>query len=425
MGTRGKGKIGYILQAMNIIPLVTFGVLILLLGTHWFTKSMYSEVEQDLYNVSCSIVTALDTLYPGDYELVGDIAYQLHKGDHDITGDYTLIDRIKKDTGLEITLFYQDTRILTTIFDNNGQRIVGSGAPDVVVRDVLYDGKSQFYNNTIIYGVSYFSYYTPLYNQDGSIIGILFVGKPSAHVEEAVQASIYPLINTDIILILIVSLFTFLYTKKFASSLLQIHGFLKEVSTGDLNTKLDTKILKRSDELGEIALSALNMQRSLRTLVDRDALTSLSNRRFGDIRLRKIIEESTAQGTPFCVAIGDIDFFKNVNDNYGHECGDQVLKDTAALLKQHMHGKGFVARWGGEEFLLVFERTDLDEAYLSLTKLLDGIRAMEVTYNEHNISITMTFGVTPGISTDIKELLRNADEKLYAGKASGRNVVVK
>lgn len=425
MGTRGRGKIGYILQAMNIIPLVTFGVLILLLGTHWFTKSMHSEVEQDLRNVSRTIVTTLDALYPGDYELVGDIAYQLHKGDHDLTGDYSLIDRIKEDTGLEITLFYQDTRILTTLVDNNGQRIVGSAAPDVVIKDVLNGGTAQFYNNTIIYGASYFSYYTPLYNQDGSVVGMLFVGKPSANVEEAVQASIYPLIHTDVILILFVSVFTFLYTRKFASSLLQIHGFLKEVSTGDLNAKLDAKVLKRSDELGEIAVSALNMQRSLRTLVDRDALTSLSNRRFGDIRLRKIIEESAAQGTPFCVAIGDIDFFKKVNDQHGHECGDQVLKDVAALLRQHMHGKGFVARWGGEEFLLVFERTDLDEAYRSLTELLNGIRAMEIKYNEQSILVTMTFGVIPGNSSDIKELLRNADAKLYEGKDSGRNVVVR
>lgn len=425
MRTRGKGRIGYILQAINIIPLIAFGILILLLGTHWFTRAMYSEVEQDLRNVSCSLITMLDALHPGDFRLVGDVAYELYKGEHNLTGNYELIDDIKEDTGLDITLFYQDTRVLTTIKDKDGQRIIGSGAPEAVIRDVLEAGNSRFYTDTIIYGTSYFSYYAPLYNQDGSAVGMLFVGKPSANVEEAVQTSIYPLIYTDIILILIVLVFTFLYMRKFASCLMEIHGFLREVSTGNMNASLNAKILKRSDELGDIAVSALNMQRSLRTLVDRDALTSLSNRRSGDIRLRKTIEECTRNNAPFCVAIGDIDFFKRVNDTYGHECGDQVLKDVSALLRQHMRGKGFVARWGGEEFLLVFERTDLEEAYLSLTQLLENIRALEVKYNEHSIRITMTFGVTPGSSSDVKELLRNADEKLYEGKDGGRNTVVK
>ncbi len=425
MRTRGKGKIGYILQAINIIPLIAFGILILLLGTHWFTRAMHSEVEQDLRNVSASLSNMLDALHPGDFKLVGDVAYRLYKGEDDLTGRYALIDRIKENTGLDITLFYQDTRVLTTIKDNEGQRIVGSGAPETVIKDVLEGGESRFYTNTVIYGVSYFSYYTPLYNRDGSVVGILFVGKPSANVEAAVRSSVYPLIYTDIILIAIVSLFTFIYTRKFVSCLLQIHEFLREVSTGNMNASLDDKILKRPDELGEIAVSALNMQRSLRTLVDRDALTSLSNRRSGDIRLRKVIEECSAQNAPFCVAIGDIDFFKKVNDTYGHECGDQVLKEISALLRQHMRQKGFVARWGGEEFLLVFSHIDLDTSYDLLNKLLEEIRKKRVHYNEADIRVTMTFGVTPGNSHDIKELLRNADEKLYEGKSSGRDCVVK
>lgn len=425
MRESGKGKIAYILLAINMIPLLIFGFLIMLLGTHLFTRSMHSEVEEDLSNVSGSIVTMLDALYPGDYRLEGEISYQLYKGDQDLTGEYSLIDQIREQTGLDITLFYHDTRILTTVTDRNGQRIVGTGAPDDVMQSVFEANEAHFYTKVMIFGTSYFAYYSPLCNQDGSVVGMLFVGKPSAKVEAAIQAAIYPLIAVDAFLALIVAVFIFLYTKKFASGVLQIHSFLKEVSAGNMNARLDSKVIKRRDELGEIAMSALNMQRSLRTMIDRDALTSLLNRRSGDIRLRTTIEEFVSQGTPFCVALGDIDLFKKVNDTYGHECGDLVLKKVSETLRHHMHGIGFAARWGGEEFLLVFHQTELDDAYRSLETLLIKIRALEVDYNDQLIRITMTFGVTPGSGSDMKDLIRAADEKLYNGKTAGRNQVVK
>lgn len=424
MEAKGHGKISYALQAINIIPLLFFGVIILLLGTHWFTRSMYSEVETELSNVSRSFVTMLDVLYPGDYKLVGEDAYLLYKGDYNLTNDYVLIDRIKQDTGLEITLFYQDTRVLTTITAGNGSRIIGSGAPAVVSADVLQSGEPHFYNRTIIYNSSYFSYYAPLFNSDGTVIGMLFVGKPTTEVDASVQRAIYPLIAADIILVVITSVFTFFYTKKFVAALLQIHGFLGEVSKGDLNASLSPSVLKRNDELGEIAHSALNMQRSLHTLVEQDALTSLANRRSGDRQLRRIVKDSAENGRAFCVAIGDIDLFKKVNDTYGHECGDMILKNISNKLGLHMRDNGTAVRWGGEEFLLVFEGMNLAQSSQLLEEILNDIRSMESEYNGHIIKVTMTFGLAPGNTDDVTALLRNADEKLYKGKTMGRNRIV-
>ena len=423
MARKTRGKIGYILQAINIIPLLVFGFLIMLMGGHWFTDAMYAQVEGELRGMAGSVNTMMDALYPGDYILKGETAYRLYKGDQDITQNYELIDRLKSETGLDITLFYQDTRILTTISDGSGRRIVGTGAPDEIIQNVLTGGESRFYDNAEIYGTSYFSYYTPLRNSDGSITGILFVGRPSAKVEAAIQRSVFPLIATDLILIVIVAAITFIYNKGFAACLLQIHGFLKEVSSGNMNAKLSSQTLRRNDELGEIAQSALHMQHSLRSLVDQDTLTSLANRRSGSVRLRKVIEDSAANSTPFCVAIGDIDFFKRVNDTYGHDCGDQVLRAVSEKIRQHVRGRGFAARWGGEEFLLVFE-ADLPTSVSYLTDLLQDIRSMQISYDDQTVKVTMTFGVTFGDTDDIKELIRSADEKMYGGKSNGRNIVV-
>lgn len=423
MGTKGKGKIAYVLQSISIIPLLVLGIVILLLGTQIFTNAMYKQVETDMRNVCRNLATTLDALYPGDYELVSEESYRLYKGSHDITNDYALIDRIKQNTDLDITLFYQDTRILTTIIDNDGARIVGSGAPSTVMEDVFETGEAKFYTNVLIYNTTYFSYYTPLTNSDGTVTGMLFVGKPTSDVDASVQASIYPLVIADIIFMVLVSLFSFLYTRGFTSSLMQIHSFLKEVSAGNLNASLSSEVLKRNDELSEIARSVLNMQRSLHNLVEQDALTALANRRFGDQRLRQIVKNAAADVTSFCIAIGDIDDFKKINDTYGHDCGDLVLKRVAEVFRRRMRGNGFAARWGGEEFLLVFENMDLMRAKLLLKEILDDIRSMECKYDDVTVCVTMTFGLTQGDTENVTELLRTADDRLYKGKNSGKNQV--
>ncbi len=424
MSVTSKGKIAYALQAINLIPLLLFGLVIMGLGTHYFTRTMYDEVEIELRNAANDVATLYDVAYPGDYELVGEEAFRLFKGEKDLTGDYTLVDQIKENTDLEVTLFYQNTRILTTIRNKEGVRIVGSGAPDIVIREVLEAEKPHFFTKTVINGSSYFSYYMPIYNSDGTVVGMVFAGKPSSEVNAAIQDAIYPLVIADVLTMLVIAMCTFFYMRGFAQVLLQLHHFLSEVSAGNLSAQLSPTVIGRRDELGDIGRSAITMQRSLRTMVEQDALTSLYNRRSGDRRLRNVVSCSFAENKPFCVSIGDIDFFKKVNDTYGHECGDVILKSVAAQLRAHMRGHGFVARWGGEEFLLVFENMELEQAQKYLEALLDKIRAMETPYEDKIIKVTMTFGLSAGDTRDITQLLKSADEKLYNGKTGGRNRVV-
>lgn len=424
MGKNTKGKISYVLQAISIVPLFVFGILIMLFGTHWFTQTMYSEIEVALSNSAHFAATLLDVAHPGDYRLEGETAYLLYKGKDNITRDYTLIDRIKNDTSLDVTLFYQDTRILTTLTNSSGQRIVGTGAPDIIQQDVLQTGESRFYHNVIINGKGYFAYYMPLFNSDNSIAGMIFVGKPSSDVEQAVQRSIYPLVIANVLAMIIIAICIFFYTKGFASVLLKIHRFLANISNGNLDAELENSIVKRNDELGDIGRSALTMQKSLRKMVEQDPLTKLYNRRSADRKLLQILEKATQQNTPFCVAIGDIDFFKAINDTYGHDCGDKVLQNIAKALQTHMYNRGFAARWGGEEFLLVFDNTGAEDALSILEKLLDDIRSMEIKYDDQIIKTTMTFGLAVGNTDDAQQLLLAADEKLYAGKSAGRDRIV-
>lgn len=424
MTSRTKSKILYTLQLLSIVPLLILGISVLMISTRYFSKTIYREVEQDLQNIANDVELLYNVAYPGDYSLKTQDSYRLYKGDSDITSDYSLIDAVKEDNAVDITIFYQDTRILTTVRDSSDNRIVGTAAPGEVLESVLQKDEPHFYNKVVIRSTEYFAYYTPLKNTDDSIVGMIFVGKPCADVDKSVQRILYPLAAADVIITLLAAVCIFIFTKKLSSILMEIHSFLSEVSGGNLNATLSQKVLNRPDELGDIGRSALTMQSSIRNMVEKDTLTGLYNRRSGSKMLQQNIQRYQEKGSPFCVALADIDLFKKINDTYGHECGDKALQNLSACFRSHMHHKGFAARWGGEEFLLVYENAHLAETRKYLETLLEDIRSMDIRFQEYHIHITVTFGVIEGNTDDMKVLLRNADQNLYRGKSMGRNCII-
>lgn len=422
---RKNGHLYRSLQSMSVIPLLVLALIITIFSYYSVNAAMRMEVRSELRNMADSVIVMYDLLYPGDYRLEGTDSGDFAKGSHILTADHSIIDRLKSDTQIDITIFYQDTRVLTTICNGSGARITGTGAGALVIQDVLFSGQPHFYTNTEINGQQYFAYYTPLRNSDGSIIGMVYAGKPCTEVKAAVRQAVLPTILIAVCSMVVVSLISSSYTRKLTGALQKIRTFLSKVSTGNLWEELDADVLRRNDELSEMGYSALYMQRSLRNLVEQDTLTELNNRRFADKRLKQIQMNANTYGNHFVVAIGDIDFFKSVNDTYGHDCGDVVLKRVAALLKNHMMGKGFVARWGGEEFLFLYDNTELSAAYDETEVLLREIRELAIDYEGQTIRITMTFGLAQGgVNTNIRELLQKADIKLYEGKENGRNRII-
>ncbi|MEG1847531.1 MAG: GGDEF domain-containing protein [Lachnospiraceae bacterium] len=173
----------------------------------------------------------------------------------------------------------------------------------------------------------------------------------------------------------------------------------------------------------EMEQKLVEYNKNLQQLASTDELTGLYNRRTMTNYLENRSKQRNAKSCS--VAIGDIDFFKKVNDNYGHEGGDVVLRQLSALMKQYMVGKGDIARWGGEEFLLVFEAANGDLANEMLFGLLKQIRNLRIPYAGEELAVTMTFGLTEfSSSQDINEIIKEADEKLYRGKESGRDKIV-
>ncbi|MBE5925179.1 MAG: GGDEF domain-containing protein [Lachnospiraceae bacterium] len=154
-----------------------------------------------------------------------------------------------------------------------------------------------------------------------------------------------------------------------------------------------------------------------------DQLTGLVNRRRALEYLQELRDASFSSF--ISIAMGDIDFFKKVNDTYGHDAGDEVLKSVANTMKEVCGSKGLVSRWGGEEFLIIFVDVNGDDAFIDMEKLRREISKRTIVVGEQKINITMTIGLTEyNIKKNIENAIKEADEKLYLGKTNGRNQVV-
>lgn len=419
-----QGSLYFTLILMTWIPLVGFAVVILGFAAGTLKAGMEEEVEEALRNLGVSIMETYETAYPGDY-CVDEEGHVL-KGSSTLHEDYSLIDHIKEETGVEVSLLYGNTRMLTTIRNSDNERIGGTVVSDVVAEHVLGQGEEYFSKELSIYEEKYYGYYLPLVNSDGSVVGMLFVGKQQKEVNGKVDHLISQIIIIGFIVLILAAFFSICFTRSIVTSINTMMEFFRKIASGDLSARQNEKLLARNDEIGEMGRLALTVQKSLRQLIEKDGLTDLYNRRSGERRLRELEKRVKESTDTFSVALGDIDFFKKFNDDYGHECGDVVLKKVAECFQQHLEEcDGYAVRWGGEEFLLVFAGLDEKQAFSKTEIILEGIQKMKVTYGEKEVSVTMTFGVAEYRKDEtIERLVKRADDSLYKGKAHGRNQVI-
>ncbi len=156
-----------------------------------------------------------------------------------------------------------------------------------------------------------------------------------------------------------------------------------------------------------------------------DFLTGLSNRR-QLLRLGfPLLSHANRSKTPVVVAMMDVDFFKRVNDNYGHDIGDLVLQQLGVLLSERFKRRSdVIARYGGEEFCVIAAHVDESNVF----ELFDNFRAMlanhQIKLPTQTISVTVSIGVSTKLSTNLDDMISEADRLLYKAKQAGRNCVV-
>jgi two-component system, cell cycle response regulator len=191
---------------------------------------------------------------------------------------------------------------------------------------------------------------------------------------------------------------------------------LKDI-TGNSNVE---NILDKSRGVVEQLISSVN-ERAVR-----DELTGLYNRRYINERLPIDLNYSKLNDSPLSIIMADIDFFKKVNDKYGHLAGDKILKEFSDVILNSIRSSDWASRFGGEEFLIVLNGANLEKAYDIAEEIRIKIENTAYKFEDFSINITSSFGVYCTHDYDIKisELFSKVDDNLYEAKFSGRNRTV-
>ena len=189
-----------------------------------------------------------------------------------------------------------------------------------------------------------------------------------------------------------------------------IYGSIIEVMIYSILIFYRTKIDKLFKQLQELTLI--------------DALTGVYNRRYFDIYIDKVIPFSRRTNTPLLLVLFDIDHFKKVNDDYGHNFGDEVLKELAEVVGAIVRKSDGFVRFGGEEFAIIMPETTIETGMTIAERIRKAIEKTEFRYKGKKVPITISLGVTKYDDVTIKELIERADQALYRAKKNGRNQVV-
>jgi diguanylate cyclase len=195
----------------------------------------------------------------------------------------------------------------------------------------------------------------------------------------------------------------------------------------DMRDRLDNV----RNQLEESRLQVVQLQTNLERAEEaglRDVVTAIGNRRFFDASFMEEVEKARRLGDPMCLALADIDRFKHVNDRFGHLVGDRLLRLFANILVQSVRGQDKVARFGGEEFALIFPGARLGEAVTAVERIRVVLESKQWTIEpsgERVGKVTASFGVAKLRADESpNDLLRRVDERLYEAKVQGRNRVV-
>jgi len=188
-------------------------------------------------------------------------------------------------------------------------------------------------------------------------------------------------------------------------------------------TKQHIELLKVISGHLSMAIENTRLHEELRLQAIRDPLTGLYNRRYMEESLSQRIDEAKRSNTPFQVAMCDIDFFKDFNDNHGHAAGDLVLVQLAKIFKEFFRGSDISCRYGGEEFVFVLPDAGSGDIIKRLHLLQEKINQLKLEYDGKTLPpVTMSFGLASyKDDMDLDRLLRNADIALYKVKKHGRN----
>lgn len=385
-------------------------------------KMIYSYTESGLKSEVQAAARTLKRLYDKDFVISTGNAdiINIHTNQNMTINDFNEITSlIGCSSDIDFTLFRNDTRFFTSVKNADGSAAVGTKADSDVTLNVLGNGNEYFNRKVMVNGQYYVGCYIPVTSFDGDTVGMCFAGKPLDAASKNAVTAVSAFIALSLAVLVISLVVCIIYLRAIISGMGDIKQFITGIANGDFSVKMKAETLRRSDEIGDIGQHALKLRENLRDMVERDPLTMLLNRRSCRNKISSLEESSTG----YAVVMGDIDYFKKINDYYGHAAGDEVLKMVSALLSEVSRSNdGWVSRWGGEEFLAVFPQKNKDQVIEILKQLIEKVHDTKCSCGDNTISVTMTFGASVHCEGEtMDDTIKKADDLLYKGKQNGRD----
>lgn len=244
--------------SMILLPVLVLGLVVIILSMTVIKGALIREVRLALQSVATATYAAYDQ-NSGDY--VESTNGDVWKGGFNISKSDSIVDTIKEKSGVEVTFFYGDRRIMTSAKDKDGNRILGSRAGDVIVEKVLNGGQEYFSKNVSIDGTLYYGYYVPVYQSSGAApVGMVFVGAQKSEKDAVINQIVYAIVFMVVFLMAACMLLGFVFASSLSRSLKKSIGAVQSVATGNLRTPVDEKLLKQKDEVGDLTRGIKRLQ---------------------------------------------------------------------------------------------------------------------------------------------------------------------
>lgn len=348
-------KLQYKMLILAIIPVLIMGIVAILISNTVVKNKLLDDAKQKLKATSNAVLAAYDQ-NAGDYfvNATGDV----WKGAYNVSLSTPFIDDIAAKTGIEVTFFYNDTRLVTSLKDADGKRILGSKAGDFLVENVLQDRNEVFTNRVLVDGTFYFGYYVPVHqNNSDEIIGMVFAGMPVKEIYASLNL-ITMIFTVAILVILVIAVIgCLLVSRGIAKSIRNSMDVVKQISEGNLNVEIEQSMLDRKDEAGALSCNTQTLIDNLSAMIGK-----ISN---NTMTLNASSEEMNAAAGQAGNAVGNInDDLHNMLTGAVEQTGNaQNIKNSIHNMNIHLEKTlGEVDHLSDETKAMLDARNDVDKS---------------------------------------------------------------
>lgn len=270
-----RGSVRLQLYLLTFTPLLCTILILSLISVKAVKNGMQNEVMNGLSDMAYGVQAAYNLVDPGDYSIKDN---KLYKGVSNLSDNIDMLDNFTINSDTEVTVFYQDTRYLTTLTDSkSGDRLVGTTANKEVCDRVLTGHKIYQSTNVSIDGNPYFGYYIPLTNPStDEVVGMVFAGKPQAETLDFINQKIRTIVLISIGLLLIAMLLALYFARKLSGAIQKAEHMLVTLSSGDLNFEIPDFLLAKRNELGDMARAVQTVQNEIKNVIAQVLATSES-----------------------------------------------------------------------------------------------------------------------------------------------------